>query len=138
MRWAWAAVIPLLVVALPARRALHVPHAEAAHVHSHGHWHGAEYHEHHHGHDEIAAGSLDDHAQEPHEHGWADWPEEDSSTPTPVIAAARRDHWNPAQPLVIAPPFAACAPAPDTPPPRSRAGRGRPPPTALRSIRLQV
>jgi hypothetical protein len=147
MRWTWAAPILLVVLALVGGRALHlrhwVHHAEADHVHSHAHWQGDERHEHHHGHDEAVTESLDDHAQQPHEHGWTNAPNEESNPTTLIVAPARRDQWTPNQPFVAVSPMMVHAPSaldkpPSTPPPRSRAGPKWSQLAALRSIVLQV
>jgi hypothetical protein len=145
MRWTW--LILLLAVALAGRVLPHwssvSQHTHADHAHTHGHWHGDDYHEHHHSHDEPVNESLDDHAEQPHEHGFTNAPEEENNPTTLAATAARRDQWKPALTILAAVPFHAFVPdaldkSPATPPPRSRAGPKPGQLPALRSIILQV
>lgn len=143
---AWPILMLLLVcvvVGAGGMGAVFHSHGEKTHTHSHGHWHDAEYHEHHHGHDDVVTESLDDHAQQPHDHGWTTPAEEESSPTTLVATNFRRDEWKPAPTFVAVASAGAFAPgafdeSPTTPPPRSRAGPMLPQLIALRSIILQV
>jgi hypothetical protein len=146
MRWTWITPILVLVIPLAGRGFPHWSHAaEHAHVeyvHSHGHWHGDDYHEHHHSHDEAVTESLEDHAQQPHNHGWTNAPEDDSNSSTLIATTFRRHQWKSAVTFVAVAPISVFAPStldksPATPPPRSHA-EPVPQLAALRSIILQV
>jgi hypothetical protein len=147
MRWTWVVPIFLVALALAGGRSLHIghraDHRDAMHMHSHGHTHDGEYHEHHHAHDEAITCSLDEHAEQPHEHGWTNAPEEESNPTTLTIAPPRRDQLKPHPATAVLIPVVAFLPSaldkpPAIPPPRSRAGPHTSQLTILRSIILQV
>jgi hypothetical protein len=147
MRWTWAAPVILVALALAAARVAQLPHEverrDAGHTHSHGHWHGDAYHAHEHTHGEAPTEAIDSHANQPHDHGWSDAPDEES-TPAPlVVAPTRRTPWKPAPPAgaplpIVGPATMSLDRPPPAPPPMARAGPLRPQIAALRSIVLQV
>lgn len=141
MRWSWAVAVFLVVLGLAAGRALSP--REAAHAHGHGHWHGTVYHEHEHAHGRAPAEPMESHANQPHDHGWSDAPDEESG-PGPLVAApTRRTPWKPASPEVAPIPIPGSGTIgldrpPPAPPPMARAGPMLPQVAALRSIVLQL